>query len=661
MSSQVEMLNTVYSAKLECILKRTHATGTAAIDRAESIYSNNIYLHQSLVEHTVKSINEVWELQGEPRNTYQVYLHSFQFLSYLNNGYEVTKNIKYLTRIKEVILGWLNYNNKENSQFIWYDFSVANRTIVITHFLYLCEQAQFELDDAFKILLFNSLLQHGDFLCEENNYIDNNHGLMMDRALLQLSLFFKNTYKFDEWYNKSLYRINQQLQDSFTNDYINVENSPEYHYHTYLLFEELSNFLVLNKIEVTDKKFQSTLDKVFNNHLEMLNQNQSYPLIGDTTEKTFPGNGFKGNSIVFPDSGLAILKTNNSYLTIKSGYINTSHKHYDDISFTFSYKGVNLFIDSGKYNYNNKDPLRQYIISAYAHNGIVVDGENYSINKENANKAKITSYVISEHVDKIELINNLYQGVEITRNLLFIKPNVLIIFDEMISNENHNYSLIFNVDTNAEMRFIEKGMFGFCVNDSGTSVVLDQSLIPDNVIYSYGKKDDRSIRGFRSIKFGELNPCHNVEFIYKDRKSCECITHITVSNNSEEDESELKACEIIEVNKKTVVLFIKVNKQSIIYSITKTDVSEVMKLEGTDINREGDVIRLEIKGVGNDLEYACYILINNKIMEKFKYQDSPIFNYEITSKGSLTMWTFVRSKKNNTYKIIDKENPSINI
>lgn len=643
--------------RLGHVLKRTDVIGKAAVSRANSVYEGNIYLHQSLPEIKVENVSEIWDLSGEPLNTYKVYLHSFQFASYLNNGFEETKDEKFLIKFEEILNSWTKYEKETTEHFLWYDFSVANRVIVLTHFLSICNNYNFELSNKTTAKLLESLISHGEFLYLDQNYVNNNHGIMMDRALLQLSQFFKSTDYYIKWSQKAIDRLESQIETSFTSDYINVENSPEYHYHTYNLFKELADFIDKNNVE-TNMDLNGYLNNVRQRHLELLKPDLTYPLLGDTNKQTFDSEKYIPKSVVYKNSGLAVLKTAENYLTLKSGSLNKSHKHFDDLSITFSYKGQDLLIDGGKYNYNNKDPFRKYIISPFAHNQIVINGESYSLKNMSLEKANISYFVLNEKFDIVELNNNLYEGTEIKRICLYLKPNIIFLIDTVKStNIMESISQVYNIDSNLTVNSLSNSKLNGSTNDLNFNIY--QLFSVDKCVYNFGNEIG-VIRGYNSVKFGELKPCHNVEYIINNKKEVSFMSLIETHSN-EKDKSELTKFNVININNDSVIFSLVENENlDVVYKFNfkEKHLYEIARIN--DINysvvtrKEKNVINLSMDITGDELEFACYLLVNGKIIKKYPYQDNPEFELEFTENKNISYWYFIRSKLDREIKFIKK-------
>ncbi|WP_416420263.1 heparinase II/III domain-containing protein [Priestia aryabhattai] len=648
----------IFNVDLTYLFKRTDVQGKAAVSRAEGIYNHNIYLHQSLPEMRFEKADDIWSLSGEPENTYKVYLYSLQFISLLNNGYEQSDDLKYLEKIEQILESWISFENNSTDKRVWYDFAVANRVIVITHYLMLCKRANYELNPVFKKKMAIAMLKNGEYLFSDEHYVDNNHGIMMDRALLQLSLFFRYESFGEKWLKKAINRLEKQIKNSFTKEYINVENSPEYHYHTYHLFEELQAFLDINKINLAENTLGYILKEIYKQHLHLLKPDLTYPLIGDTNHKYFNNGKYIPDSIVFPETGLAILKKKKSYLTLKSGFSNTSHKHFDDLSFTFSYKGTDLFIDSGKYNYDNKSKYRKYVVSAMAHNTIVVDDKNYSLNLDNQNQLGISSYHLENDFAGVEVTNNLYEDINITRRLIHIYPNLIILVDDIKSNNDHKYSQVFNLNGTLNFNAMTKEQVIGHHHKGNLKLEMNQHLPTDYISSYHGYEDEENIRGFNSISFAKLEPCYNMEFVHQKKREAKFLTSILAAEDNAVD-NEVKEFTLLKEDKTNLVFSVEDNKGMLsLYHYEYTegikrifDIKDILYKYSAS-SRE---LVIDMKDDTSDFEFACYLLVNNKIVKKEGYRDAIKFHFNSIPSGNISIWLFIRNKDDNDIKILKKQ------
>ena len=616
---------------LKYVFKRVDNSTSMVVNRAEDVCDGKIYLISTLEEKTIKSVDEIWNLEGLPINTYKVYLYSFQFLGYLSSAYYINPSKKYLEKGVEILASWVKYiNSGIENQYIYYDFAVANRIIVITEFINICKANEYRIHKK----LFKSLLQVLDkdiqFLYDDKNYRDDNHGLMMDRALLQYGTIFNKFPKSSLYIEKAAKRIISQFEFSFGEELINIENSPEYHNLNYKLFKDINDFIKINNISIGVEQFN--LDKVYENHCILLKSDYTYPLVGDTSKIKFKNDTPLIKSRVFEKSGIAIIKNNDDYLLCKSGFISKAHKHFDDNSFVFSYYNQDIFIDCGKYSYNSKDVLRQFIISPFAHNTLCVNDGVYILDDK---KCGIEKYNISKEFSSVNLFNNCYEGVEINRSIVLIAPNLLIIHDSVKSKQINNYYKMFNICGNFNPKKIDRESLEFECN--GILVNIKEINKFDDVRYYCGY-NDKLIRGFASEKFNVLKSINSVEYMYKG----ENLESTVIAKINNGNETEITEYQVISDDKYKMAIKVVYNNTTTKYYLVDYVDAKVEELFLPKINIEFIDMDIKVTIDGEESQqYAAYFKLDSRLVHSEPYSSKNIINYKFESKGKVEVWIFI--------------------
>ena len=96
----------------------------------------------------------------------------------------------------------------------------------------------------------------------------------------------------------------------------------------------------------------------------------------------YPKTNLELRSCAYPDGGFYIMRHEDTYVLIRSaanpqGLL--SHAHNDSLSFEFYFKGVTWFADPGCFVYTADYEARNALRSTYAHNTVVVDGQEQSL------------------------------------------------------------------------------------------------------------------------------------------------------------------------------------------------------------------------------------------------------------------------------------------
>ncbi len=389
-------------------------------------------------------------------DSYQLYLQSMRVCAELLNEYTESENIDYLKKAEEIIQSWINFVNKGTKEkMVWYDHPTANRTQVIIQFLYLAKSAGLKIDEG----LFKSVLnKHGQVLSNDAKYNNNNHGLMMDKALMVLGNVLGDLHLFSKGY----YRAIDTFWYSFSYCGIHIENSPDYHNMVVRMYEEIETYL---------KSSGRTFGANVNGYLDLA---KIYPQVLLKPDRTFPSIGDSGDgkrkfhklysNLYDEEAGISILQYRDPkpiYMSFVCGYSSRVHKHKDDLSITLNYNGVDFFEDPGKYNYS-KSEERKYMISRRAHSSFFLKQFDYTIRPENRfeRKVKLTGYYDNKSYSLVQGENGDYDGsnaVLSRKAVLFKSAPVIILVDDVDTRVRHNLKFVQNFNLASSVSIEESG------------------------------------------------------------------------------------------------------------------------------------------------------------------------------------------------------------
>lgn len=509
------------------------------IATAEEIVAGGLYVHPSWP--IIKIENILWDEDPYKDNTWCFYLHSLDIVGYLMNAYELKSKVKYLQKAQEIIESWIKANptkEKQMSPAAWKDHSVANRVVNMIHFWIHYEKSAIYNKDFSKEIK-KSLNRHGDFLEDDNNHtFTNNHGIFQDRSLIELAIIFPAFPNAERWYDKAINRFMQHVEKDVSSSGVHLEHSDAYHIIVMRLFSSINEFLIYHnrgKKELTNLSFQMEEFLAY-----AVKPDQRIPTNGDSgpdrigflSEKDIKNpyllyvksKGRKGkrpdNSILYKDAGTAIIRNhwnfNNEqlYLRFIAAFHSKVHKHADDLSFLLSIGETDFFVDSGKYNYKEKDPYRQYFRSTMAHNTITVNRKTYPIDGKLIGKSKIVQYKDEEQYSFVQGQHTLYEGVTIKRSILYLKDTgAILIYDDLDSKTEQTYSQIFNVGEHVNFIPINKKHCLFESKLNGKMIELRQ--INHVTEFKHYTGSDKPIAGWYSDRFNEKKPIEQLQFTNK--------------------------------------------------------------------------------------------------------------------------------------------------
>lgn len=160
------------------------------------------------------------------------------------------------------------------------------------------------------------------------------------------------------------------------------------------------------------------------------------------------------SSLIYSNSGIGILRSNNSFLMIDYGPHGGWHGHRDKLAFELYSHGEERFIDAGVTVYSL--PISsEWFRSTLGHSTIMVDGEN-----QLEMEGELNYFQMFEEGGIISVqANDIVMGVNASRTMMMIdlESDGTIVLDMLsaVSNKSHNYSSVlhgigdFTLESNA--------------------------------------------------------------------------------------------------------------------------------------------------------------------------------------------------------------------
>ncbi|MFD2830008.1 heparinase II/III domain-containing protein [Corticicoccus populi] len=636
------------------ILLNKHRLNRSEIIKAsEYILNDYMILKYNYIPKSFNSISDNlkfcshpdWKIDMGPHtNMAMLHLHEWEPISYLLLAHYYTNEEKYLDKSIDLLEKWYKVSDQENHKYLWYRHCVADRSIVLSY-LNLISSQKFKTDT--RELIKTLTKTHKEFLANDKNFIEYNHGLMMDRSLLLLSIISKD----EQNMNKAIERIKDNFLKTFTPNMICVENSI-----TYFLFNlELIISIEKNIMEPMGLNILTNFNKKIEKSLDFLNiikqPNNSFPLYGDgelvTIEKIKKSNIYEyfDNHLLFSNythhqlkgyyfenEGYITIKNKDSYFFLRCGDIVKNHKHADDLSFTLFHK-EEILIDSGIYNYDRGD-LKDYFKSPKSHNSIMLNDESYPYHKSTSHEIRIVYFNEENEYFHIILQNNAYEYANILRHIYILKDSFSIILsDHIISDFKIKNSLIFNFSKNIS------NIFNLKTNNN--KIVINDSILLQTLDSNYINIHPKSSKKAKlSTHFHHLEYISQIEFVKFDSNAQ--LTSIlsfdpdtTIPDTLEFSEDEIR---IEDSNKSYTLKFINIENELVIGNYINVEFQGNQHLVRTYSN------------IFDECDYAWYIYIGDIREKIIWYQESPEFLYKFNQSGEYKIRCFVRNKRNKDEK-----------
>lgn len=512
--------------------------------------------------------------------TSHLYLHSLTIVDYALGALIKSGNPAYLDHARHCLEQWLDYarphpyspgKKATGNAYLWYDHTVPNRARVMIHF-YCQAAACSRLDQGLQRKIVEALHMHAQFMIDPQNYRKFNHGLMMDRALLLVAMFIHETEPqlAAGWTQTAVQRLREGLERDFTREMIHRENSAGYHLWAIEFFRTL-----IEPLRPLDPDFAADLSarmeqaEVFLHNL--IQPDGNLAPVGDTLalpRKEAP----RLESQIYPQAGVAIFAqrdeakvADSTWIHFKAGYSTHTHKHADDLSFILHAGGHPVFIDPGMLSYS-ATPASLAFAAATAHNTLIVDDTSYPIERKVAELHDTENLPCTGLSGPLEVqssystaggFNRSYAGVLLTRRLVFLPPNLLVIHDLFACEEPRKISQLFHVGPGLKVARAtgDELLLQALGDDARFRLRLRQLVSTAGVEYACG--DAERHRGFQAEKFDVRKPLEELAFTQRG-VSGEFIT--IIGWNLTEDEWDAHVRQKVELKSAQLVLHVQADQ-----------------------------------------------------------------------------------------------------
>lgn len=636
-------------------------------ENADKLLNNKLVVNEKITDEVPYNINNIdWDMsETASPNTFSLYLHTLSPVYYLSKTYVETKDIRYLKAADKFVDSWYQYASSQNklNRYTWYDHSVAERTENLIYYS-IVKQAtnNGKLDKSISELI----NLHAEWLYEDNNYTPkHNHGIFEDGSLIKAGYFLNKP----SYIQKGTDRLDQQLKYAFPNGHIHIENSFGYHLGIVSYIKSIAEFLIQ-----FDDPYSDTANAYYKGAVDYLvyvyKPNLSAPYLGDTIGaeesasiiksdfndeklKYVQTKGLEGTKPeetmkVYLNDGTAIYREHwdkenydqATWLLFKSGFLSSTHKHADDLSFLLYSKGHDIFIDPGMYNYMVGNKFHDYMNSTYAHNTVVVDNQSYSVSMFNSNKVGLHSYQKNAGYFSVTGFNNIYSGVSIDRTINYIDGNNFLIVDDIHSKETHNYSQIFHLSNDVEVIELSTDQLILKIKDTDYYLLLQQLTHIDSVDKFTGDEDQR-ILSFTSNGLNKVAPSTTVVFRKSD-KDTKFITFLKI----------IKA----ETLKNSIFDKPTIKDNTVDINNVRVKIIERERLPETKISASFDNNKLKVENLATSdvqkLSYSFYLL-DKESGKKFDSRSYSIENsavFDLEKGNAYALISYLRNNAKETSK-----------
>lgn len=457
-----------------------------------------------------------------------LYLFSLETIGRLLSTFQKRKNTRALQFAVAVLDSFFDYSSKLGHQLYIgrissADHSAAIRVRVLIQFIQVMRERP-DVDCGLLLKACDCLKFWSDWLSEAKHYSKNNHGLMGAIALLHSAIQFGSTPYSSIYLDVATNRIMELGTTSFDRDGLCNENTIGYHTYNLNLYRGLVVSCKHYGLSETLVNFiKETISRAMRALEFCVWQDGSIPPLGDSpVYRTKIAS--RNESRCFYESGFALVKNDDLYLSIICGALTETHKQVDDSSITLRFMNRDILIDGGSYTFDRTDPYRRCVASSLGHSGVFLKEFDGLVRSDFRRQYGPVS-------GKIERFEESDEGVRVTcrysvrderavfvRNIFVCWPDEVAIVDSVEVND-----AAFSPE--AVQRFLFGPTFDVCFDGRGKlnltsdefSCELFQLSDCDSDLYR-GESGD-SFRGWYSHKYKEILPTYAVDFMHNSQMS----------------------------------------------------------------------------------------------------------------------------------------------
>ena len=442
-----------------------------------------------------------WKAKPNGDEEWCFMLNRHKFWIDLGRAYYLTGNEKYAKAFVAQATHWIDNNPLEDrlKKLSWRRIEAGIRCENwIKAFEYIKNSKS--ITPAFLEKFMTSLYQHGEYLNSSYSAFSqtSNWGVLEFQGLFTLSNYFSEFKAAPQWKKDATANLETCINLQVLDDGSQWEQSPMYHNEVFHCYMNVNLIAHRKNINLPDAIVQKTKDMAYAN-VKWQKPNFHQPLLGDSDDTDLRGlltlstylfldpvlksrsfstldfetyfilgeNAIQKyeaiaskkpdfTSIYQKSSGDFFMRSSwqedATYTSFHLKKLGCGHGHDNLLHFTIFANNQDYLIDSGRFSYVDND-WRKFFKSNISHNTLGVDNLPNSIYKDSwLNETEARSQgdftTTTTLYDYAEVENTAYKRlvdpVAMKRRMLYLKPNIWIIFDSFSANGTHTYSQYFN-------------------------------------------------------------------------------------------------------------------------------------------------------------------------------------------------------------------------
>lgn len=456
---------------------------------------------EQTVEPVQFSSEILWEHRPKDDLEWTVMLNRQRYLLCLAQAYAITKNQKYLSCFVSTVESFIDSSPLEGSEgkSTWRTLDTGIRANNWVQSLYVLESCG-PLPQPFLDKVYDSLRVHIQYLlgCYNLTHFISNWGVLANSGALSAILYL-NSKGFAEFMPQMATlcaELTEQIEVQVLDDGVQWEQSPMYHHEVLWCYLESIHQLRSAGLPISSSILTKTHDMCYAtlyatkpNHHQLMRSDSDDTDVRDIL--TLGAYLFLDGQLKYggytrldfdnlwrldapalavydsiaprqPDCMSKALESGGSYymrtgwdndatfLAFRCGPLGGGHGHADTLHLDLFAGGEDILTDSGRLTYVESEQ-RLYLKSQFAHNSISVDGKVFSQCLASWKYGKVARalkgqvfendsyyYVSGAHLGYLE------DGVFVSRQIVCIKPNIVVLLDSFYTGGAHSYTQNFH-------------------------------------------------------------------------------------------------------------------------------------------------------------------------------------------------------------------------
>lgn len=463
-----------------------------------------------------------YQPDSDPEFSYQFNRH--RFFICLGQAYWLTKDETYVRHFLRLLTDWMKRvkRNRETEKTAWRILEAGFRGEYWTKAIRYFADSPLLTDEVIDAFC-HCLAEHAEYIIEMHSpyrYISN-WGVLENHGLFEIGVAMPDEERRNRYTSIAMEKLEIQARMQILGDGVQWEQSPMYHNEVLHCFEDVLILAFRNNIPVPEA-FLDAVKKMAYADLAWQKPDGREFMTGDSDDMDLrdylgvaawlfgdPVLKSGGHAVmdfesvwdigvegakeyaamkgVKPDFVSAALADSGNYylrsgwgreanvLHFHCGTMGAGHGHSDKLHIDLVVWGEDVLADSGRCTYA-VDKGRFEFKNPDAHNTITVDGKYFTVCKDSWECSKLCQPVKQLHkfTDQYEFVQGGHLGyldsaggVFVNRKILWIKPDLYVVMDEMYSGDPHSYEQYWNfselgqLDLSGEdIPFLDEGGIG---------------------------------------------------------------------------------------------------------------------------------------------------------------------------------------------------------